>query len=113
MSKRLHSNSQIFFSDPYVVRVEYVVGDAVVDHRKISREAYKRLSGTWGVSPVQYEEVNVSSDLYSAGVVHRAYFCFQDETDALQFRLTLSTNATQVRMWPSKTRFTIHEQVEA
>ncbi len=138
--KRLHASSKIFFPNPYVVRVEYpaevTFEKAVIDYRKMCRQAYRLLSGTWGHSPLEPELVKVKNEFghtappgpahfagMAPGVViaslfdpdyqnrNRGYLCFADELDALQFRLSINTTALQVFMWPERW-FTIHEVVE-
>ena len=138
--RRLHTSSKIFFPNPYVVRVEYpaevTFENAVIEYRKMCRQAYRRLSGTWGHSALEPELVRVKNEfahtappgpahfagLPAAVVIaslfdpdyqnrNRGYLCFADELDALQFRLTIDTKALQVYMWPER-QFTIHEVVE-
>jgi len=135
--KRLHTNSKIFFSNPYVVRVEFpdMLPDvANAEYRKITRSAYRLLKGTWGYSQLEYENwqvkndsepdppvvvggatlSNIFSSLFDNNYISRlrGYICFADEMDALQFRLSISVQSIQVTMWP-KREFTIHEVVEA
>ena len=123
MTKLLHSRSKIFFPDPYVVRVEYGEGydeiSSEADYRKVNRNAYKLIQGTWGYSTLRLELTNDPLDIQSNGMSYqdwiyrrRAYLCFKDEMDALQFRLTIEARAIQVVMWPKNTVFTIHEIVE-
>ena len=123
MTKLLHTKSKIFFPNSYVVRIEYGEGftdiAAEAEYRKIIRAAYKLIHGTWGYSALHSELTNESLDSQSNGISYqdwvysfRAYFCFKDEMDALQFRLTIEARAIQVVMWPKNTLFTIHEIVE-
>jgi hypothetical protein len=138
--KRLHPRSKIFFSRPYVVRVEYpadiMMEQAESDYRKLTRRAYRLIKGTWGYCPLEPELVKVKDEfnhptppgpshfagmapgvmiasLFDSDYQHRTrgYLCFADELDALQFRLAISTTARQVFMWPERW-FTIHEVVE-
>jgi hypothetical protein len=137
--KRLHTNSKIFFPNPYMVRVEFpetAIEVAHAEYRKIIRSAYKLLQGTWGYCPLELEtwQTGVEHDrpanpnfnplaglppsqilasLFETNYVSalRGYVCFAEEMDALQFRLTISSKARQVLMWPKK-EFTIHEVVE-
>jgi hypothetical protein len=140
VTKLLHTHSKIFFKNPYVVMVEYPAGvpldNCETEHRKLTRNAYKLLKGTWGYCKLEYEMCKVKNDhnnplppgpghlggmtpnavlsvLLDPDYVHlaRGYFCFKDELDALQFRLSLDTTAKQVLMWPERW-FTIHEVVE-
>lgn len=133
--RALHTNSKIFFPDPYVVRVEYdgILFDNETDarYRKLLRQTYKLIKGTWGHSPLIFETLqNSESDpaaqtqpltqqqimtaIFSSDFrsVKRGYLCFEDELDALQFRLSIDVTAMQVVMWPKQTLFTIHELVE-
>jgi len=138
--KKLHSRTKIFFPKPYVVRLDYsniVADEAMTDYRKLTRQAYKLLKGTWGYCQLEYEQVKIKDEfkhpappgpnhfavMIPPGIgvssfdsdyqrVARGYICFADELDALQFRLSISANAIQVLMWPERW-FTIHEIVEA
>ncbi len=115
MAKLIHIRSKIFFTNPYVVRVEYVDqidSVAEADYRQLTRSAYKHLHGTWGYSPLLFELIQLDNNFppyYGVKSVRRAYFCFQDKEDALQFRLSLFVSSIQVHMWPENTKFTIHE----
>lgn len=134
--KRLHTNSKIFFPDPYMVRVEFAdtgMDDANLQYRKITRSAYKLLKGTWGYSNLEMEvwqidsqdqsdisltalahnQTQLTASLFTANYISvlRAYVCFAEEADALQFRLSISAKSRHVKMWPKK-EFTIHEVVE-
>ena len=138
--KLLHTRTKIFFPDPYVVRMEYSheisMDQAEADYRKVTRNAYRLIHGTWGYSKLEYEQVQVKdehghrappgpahfngmnqqqvlSSLFNTDWAHvmRGYLCFKDELDALQFRLSIDTRAMQVNMWPTRW-FTIHEMVE-
>lgn len=110
-----------------MVRIEYP-GDefismeiALADYRKITRQAYKLLKGTWGYCSLEYEQIKLKkvestptlSSLFDPDtkIVMRGYVCFADELDALQFRLSISTSSQQVKMWPERW-FTIHEMVD-
>ena len=123
MTKLLHTKCKIFFPSSYVVRIEYGEGytDLAADaaYRKVIRNAYRLIQGTWGYSTLQQELINESLDIQSNGMSYqdwiyrqRAYLCFKDEIDALQFRLMIEERAIQVVMWPKNTVFTIHEIVE-
>lgn len=138
MVKRLHTNSKIFFPDPYMVRLEFPntpIDVAGAEYRKIIRSAYKLLRGTWGYCQLEMETWRIGENSSPptphhnpmAGMSHaqilaslfdtdyvsslRGYVCFADEMDALQFRLSISTKAQQVFIWPKK-EFTIHEVIE-
>lgn len=137
MKRLLHTNSKIFFNNPYVLRIE--LGEASFEearreYRTIIRSAYKRLQGTWGHSAPTAEHVRVKFDhpkqkypnqyegmtqneMMNAimnpdwKMMQRAYLCFANEEDALQFRLSCTKTCLHVSMWP-ETIFTIHESVE-
>jgi len=137
MVKKLHTNTKIFFPDPYMVRIEFadtVQHEAEAEYRKITRSAYKLIKGTWGYTQLEYESwqtkndtepydpvltttsaslSNIFSSLFDNNYITRlrGYICFADEMDALQFRLSISARSQQVTMWP-KREFTIHEVVE-
>lgn len=138
-AKLLYTNSKIFFSNPTVIRVEYSLDHLSEEeiykaHRKIHRATYKVIQGTWGYSGLRQEEIMLSKEEntnvmqkiiggFHPGQVHfisstnyryvkRGYFCFQDELDVLQFRLTVDTKAIKVDMWPDIS-FTIHELSES
>ena len=135
--KRLHTNSKIFFPNPYVVRVEYLCADNSIesslgDYRKSIKQAYRSIQGTWGYSALEIETISVSGiekinqigfNLLNPGQIlaaifdvpdtitaYRAYVCFQNELDAMQFRLMISSRGMHVFMWPGRT-FTIHEVI--
>lgn len=116
MAKLLHTNSNIFFEDPYMVRVEYKENPVPtgqtpgeLDYSNIVKKTRSTIQGTWGYSPLKFE---VSSELLNntgfAMPPLRGYFCFKDEIDALQFRLTVSAESVRVFMWPRR-KFTIYE----
>lgn len=138
--KRLHAKTKIFFPSPYMVRVEFPhemsMETALLEYRKTVRKAYKLLTGTWGYCQLETEQVKIKDEfkhLTPPGVGHfggmtpgviisslfdpdyqyriRGYICFSDELDALQFRLTINTNAIRVMMWPERW-FVIHEMVD-
>jgi hypothetical protein len=136
--KRLHTNSKISFPNPYVVRVEYLAADnsfewSMSDYRKSIKQAYRLIEGTWGYSTLEIESISVRSieEINQIGLngmnqaqifaaifdpstvtAYRAYVCFQNELDAMQFRLTISSRAMHVIMWPER-KFTIHEVISA
>ena len=110
--KRIRTDSKIFFPDPYVVRIEYsdpFYTNAEKEYNKITRQAYKLFKGTWGYSNLGIEQFKApDSDDYQVRL--RAYLCFAETGDALQFRLT--HDSIRVLMWPSACRFTIHQVIE-
>lgn len=122
--KSLYTNSQIFFPDPYVIRIEYKDmedAESIESYRKIIRKTYELIEGTWGYSKLVYEyydDTNISlsnvngiyqqiSQHYIKHLQH-GYICFKDEMDALQFRLSIDTTVIRVFMWPKNLKFTIH-----
>lgn len=136
--KRLHTESKIFFSNPYMIRVQYGTDinfeDCLNKYRDITRRAYKLTEGTWGFSQLTFETIKVEqknapplpvlsingmnqntilNSLFDSDLitVPRGYICFKDEADALQFRLSVDATSRQVYMWP-QIKFTIHEYVE-
>lgn len=125
---RIHSNSKLFFPDPFVVRVEYPVpGDYdenIRNFQKLTRTVYKLIKGTWGYCLPETEQVDGFSDSYkkSGDITFlslfndeykemRGYFAFKNEMDALQFRLLIDASSVHVKMWPAR-KFTIHEYTE-
>lgn len=141
MTKLLHTRSKIFFANPYMVRIEYdkdtPMEVAQDEYRKLMRRTYKLIRGTWGYCPLEHEQSQIKNDhnhmappgpnhfngmnqnqviasLFNSDYAHvlRAYLCFKDESDALQFRLMIDTKAIHVHMWPNNKFFTIHELVD-
>lgn len=141
MIKRYHGNTKIFFPNPYVLRVSYprdmTESQVEAKHGELRRRTHRLIKGTWGHSPISTETVQVKNDHghsappgpgHYAGMApgmvivslfdpdysleKRGYFCFKDEIDALQFKLSLDSNAIHVHMWPSELQFIIHEVVE-
>ena len=92
-------------------------------YRKMIKMARQNIQGTWGYSSAIYEPRYTPSEyktlvagqqlslLFEGSTALRAYFCFEDETDALQFRLAINESAIRVFMWPATTEFTITEFV--
>ena len=133
ISRKLHSRTKIFFPNPYVVRIQYInLTGAIDNYRKIIKNTYNLIKGTWGYSTLEDESVEikdanesvltsykVSMNNQTLGafwgvssfMVKRGYICFKDEIDAMQFRLMIDANAIRVNMWPVKW-FTIHEYIE-
>ena len=142
MTRLLHTRSKIFLTNPYVIRIEYgsdlPLDHSEADYRKLMRRAYKLISGTWGYTTLEYEELTPSPlagkwpphvaqtpvfgannliPIFGAMLmpqwvhVARAYVCFKDEDDALQFNLMSGAKAMRAHMWPSNRFFTIHEVV--
>jgi len=125
MTKKLHTDVKIFFENPYVVMVDYECENltgtpaAYKDALKVAR---KLINGTWGHTICFLERTgtvqNITNSVWSLnssfneGLIYRSYFCFKDELDAMQFRLSVGAKATHVRMWPSNKTFTIYEYTE-
>lgn len=125
MTKRIHPNSRIFFSNPYVLRLtpeESMQMDA--DWRSLTRKAYKQIAGTWGHTALSTEYIQpyiafsgmnaqqLAAPFTCNTYKKRGYFCFKDELDALQFRLMVDSAAVRVHIWPSNCKFTIYEYVD-
>jgi hypothetical protein len=89
--------------------------------------ARKNIHGTWGFCVPEYEIIRTISPedfkaMSSANQMNalfigagesavRSYWCFADEMDALQFRLSVGTTAIHVNMWPDRF-FTIQEVIK-
>lgn len=141
MIRKYQGNTKIFFSNPYVLRVSYPreMTDNQIEakHGELRRRTHKLIKGTWGHSSITTETVQTKNDhnhpappgpghfggmsphvvivsLFNPDFSYekRSYFCFKDEMDALQFKLSLDSNAIHVHMWPSELFFIIHEVVE-
>lgn len=124
ITRKLHANSKIFFPDPKVIRIEYLdliaVESPESNYKKITRQAYRTINGTWGYSGLQYETLretkyshdSIESLFEDCGSCMRGYICFADEMDLLQFKLMATTSMTQVFMWPVRT-FLIHEVIHS
>lgn len=116
--KRLHTNSPIFFENPYVLRVEFPsdvdLTTLTMNFGRINRKTYTIVGDTWGYSSIVLEytrKAKYADPDFMESMRHRAYVCFKDELDALQYRLVLGEKAQKVLIWPTNTRFTIHEVV--
>lgn len=119
--KRLHTNKKIFFKNAYILRLEFppecTYEQATFEFGKLNRRAYKSLSGTWGFSTINTEEIRKfdMDELFKVNdpyTRYRGYLCFADEIDALHYRLTVTDKAQRVIVWPDRVTFTIHEVVE-
>jgi hypothetical protein len=122
IKRKLHTNSKIFFPNPKVMRVQYsdltLVESSASNYRKLTRQAYKLIRGTWGYSELRCETLRGSNHLPDSidslfddyGSCIRGYICFEDEMDLLQFKLMTTAEMTQVSMWPAQT-FLIHEVI--
>ena len=131
-TKIIHTNTKIFFPNPQVYRVEFSLentsdSDVEAEYRKMTRATYRQIKGTWGHSMLQSELIKMTyEDLEHNGLntslaalaailsdntrhVKRGYFCFSDELDVLQFKLTNGVPIIKLEMWPSNILYTIHE----
>lgn len=127
MKKLLRTDIKIPFGNPYVVRLDYNdVQESVInaDRRKLIKRCTETMGASWGYSKIVHERgpdrevqplilngTNISPGWWAPTDIPRIYFCFADEIDALQFRLTISTRAQQVKIWPI-IPFSIFEYVE-
>jgi len=127
MTKRLHTDSKIFFPNPYVVMLEHDKYEDVEPwhFQKLTRKVYKLIQGTWGYCkpepeykfpPEDERRVAITTPglfapIFGMESIYRSYWVFKDEIDALQFRLMIGEKSSHVYMWP-KRYFTIHEVVE-
>ncbi len=130
MSKRLYTETKIFFSNPYVISVDHEssIPEAEASFRKLKKYAIKNIHGTWGFCQfIEDEFLQIKNDFNHQAppgprhffgmtqeqqieslfdpdyiTVKRSYWCFKDELDALQFRLMIGTKAQHVTVWPSK-----------
>jgi hypothetical protein len=110
MTKKLYTRIKIPFDNPYVVRLSHDGAtslESTRSHQKIISRARKLIQGTWGYCSPEYEMVEIGKEQTSI-----SYWCFQDELDALQFRLMADEKAIRVSMWPENRLFTIFEVVE-
>lgn len=128
MKYKMHLNSRMFLKNPYVVRVKHpesIMGNLDLGKfRQTLRVAKLMIRDTWGYSSPEFEitKTNESSIVavngqpgfsWSMPVYEcHSYWVFSNETDALQFRLTIGDNATQVHMWAHNIKFTITEYFE-
>lgn len=136
MTRRLLTKSKIYFANAHVVRLDYTSSPELdkcrAEHKKVCKNIYTLIKGTWGFSDVTVEWVRVrfnypeqrghndyrdmSQDAVIASLlepdwipVPRAYICFSQEEDMLQFRLSTAITCQPVSMWPDTVLFTIHE----
>lgn len=100
MAKRLHTNTKIFFKNPYVVRI---ILQNMQEFQQIKKYARENIFGTWGYSELKYDYVD--------SIIQSVYFCFADTQDALQFSMYCSKNIKKVIIWPELT-FTITEYIQ-
>jgi hypothetical protein len=123
VTKKLHVG-KIYFDNPYVLMVDFKCDDFTGSpeaYRNALRAARKLFQTTWGYTVCEFERVGdkdaVTNSVWSLGtplvdnVVYRAYFCFSNELDAMQFCLSTDASCTHVRLWPSNKTFTIYEYV--
>lgn len=125
MTKKIHTKSKIFFPNPYVVRVQFPPNmnydDAERKFGIFCRRTYREITGTWGHSKLEIEQIGGLEEVILSGatvltlapnLVLRGYFVFKDEMDALQFMLSIDADFLQVNIWPERW-FTIHENIES
>ncbi len=117
-SRRLRTNSPIFFNAVYVIRVEFAPNiefvDATIQFTSMNRKAFSSMIGTWGFSRLFDETTEDYSDStswfkYSESIRRRGYVCFAEEADAMCYRLTHNITMQRVHIWPKKATFTISE----
>lgn len=111
--RQLYTNSKVLFHDPYVVMLDHEYTDLSVtpeSYKSALKSARDLIHGSWGYTKHQVE-VNYGTSSTIETIRVRSYWCFEDETDALQFRLTIGTSARRVMMWPSLpfTLYMVHE----
>ena len=128
MKVKMHFQSRMFLSNPYVVRIKHP-GSTHVDMKlndfiKYRTIAKKQVTATWGYSDPVFEVVKsvhepaislLGHNLFGPNAAFivpieecHSYWVFTDESDALQFRLSAG-ESVHMHMWPSKIKFTIYE----
>lgn len=113
--KVLHTRTKIFFPNPSVIKVDLPStdfsdsdGDRVI--RKIKKYCSQNTRGTWGYSNIYYG--NFYNSTTNSFISDKScYFCFLDEADVLQFKLSCPTTAYRVHIWPTMD-FTIFEHID-
>ena len=111
MSK-IHVQVKNFIKNPYVVRLDHNIAPngAIADYmgfRKIISRTRQSCAKTWGYSNATPERT--ATDDTTTVYTMRSYWLFQDEMDALQFKL-IHTEAVRMIIWPKIINFTIYEQ---
>src|SRR5512147_1828777 len=108
--RKIHTNTKIFFSNPFVLRLDYpeqTLESCRAEYSRTCRKAYKLLQGTWGHTSLEVEqtgqEVEITIHGFTPGwavpvFVPRGYFCFKDEEDLLQFMLSVDTRSVRCHM---------------
>ncbi len=112
MKHRLHVQKRIFFKNPCVAVINhepYHYDDCERERQELIRKGRICRLGTWGYSRLIHERLGNVEVYYKT--VYRSYWCFQEESDFLQFKLMTNLSVNQLRMWPNIT-FTIHELIE-
>ena len=129
MTRKIHLNSKIFFSNPYVIRLYhedisfFIEPTSVKSFLEPKKLAYKNIKGTWGYSVPTFESISKRNEnplddlqrlraLFAQKEFYTSYWCFQHEIDALQFRMMVGNKAERIYMWNSARLFTIHEYIE-
>lgn len=113
MKRILHTNSGIFFKNPYVISVLH----NHINYRSEFNDLLKRVRKidlkTWGYS-VPYIDYNPRKHQNAGFLIDHSvnsYWCFQDHSDALQFRLMVK-ESKRVFLWSKLLKFTISEFCE-
>lgn len=73
---------------------------------RLRRQMYKNIAGKWGFSSV----LNHSVDLNKFTHTECMYFVFEDEIDAMQFKLSLP-DARRVHIWPEKISMQVYSPI--
>ena len=123
MTVKMHFQSRMFLSNPYVVRIKHPDSTQMnmklgefIKYRKMAKEQVK---ATWGYSDPVFEIIKSDNEqtlsLFGHNVTYNipieechSYWVFTDEADALQFRLTAG-ESIHMHMWPTRIKFTIYE----
>lgn len=108
--ERKLSCSTVNFKDPYVLVIKFEDKDmakASKIFRKLINETKDSYRGTWGYVPVDTFYVTRSDpkSYYDSELVVRAYVCFSDKEDALQFRLMCPVPSEKTVIWPHNLMF--------
>lgn len=124
---KIHAKLTDFIVDPCVIRITHKdVGFSSLDlaeFRKLQKWARSLINGTYGYSHPVPEHLSVSSNtpfttrygqltLPLSREEVRSYWGFEDEIDAMQFKLAAGEPSARVKIWPSSTRFTIVSEAD-
>jgi len=123
MTVKMHLQSRMFLSNPYVVRIKHPESTQtdmkLGEFFKYLKIAKKQVKATWGYSNPIIEIIKSDYEqtlsLFGTNVTYNmpieechSYWVFTDEADALQFRLAAG-ESIHMHMWPSTIKFTIYE----